>query len=310
MPEATGHITKVWRACPVCDTERGEPHLVKGGLQIVQCSRCGMLFANPVEARYVTGEFYDQLATPFYLSPDKLESDYSPVRFARELRLFRNYCPSGAVLDIGCSTGAFLHALQRQCLNTYSMLGTDVAGPALDYAERQGVPVLRESFLEHDFEARRFRAITFWAVLEHLANPRCFLAKAAELLEPGGHCFILVPNMESIAVRLLGKRYRYIMDEHLNYFTAATLKLIVAREPAFEIVALKTTHFNPVVIWQDRHSTMERVPDAARMQLLKRTTRWKQNPFAAPARWLYSGMERCLGQLFLADNLTIVVRRK
>ena len=310
MPEATGELSKVWRACPVCDTERRDPHWVKGSLRIVRCSICGMLFANPVKSQLVTGTFYDQLATPFYLSPDKLQSDYSPVRFNRELRLFRRHCRSGSVLDVGCSTGAFLHELQRRHPNDYSVLGTDVVGPALDHAERQGMAVLRESFLEHDFGARRFRAITFWAVLEHLADPRRFLAKAATLLEPGGHCFILVPNMESLAVRLLGPRYRYIMEEHLNYFTAATLKQFIAREPDFEIVTLTTTHFNPMVIWQDHHATTQRVPDAARAQLLKRTTRWKQNPFAAPARWLYSGMERCLGQMFFADNLTMVLRRR
>jgi len=310
MPEAIGELSKVWRACPVCDTERSEPHWAKGGLRIVRCSSCGMLFANPVEARFVTGTFYDQLATPFYLSPDKLESDYAPVRFARELRVFRQHCGGGAVLDVGCSTGAFLHAVQRRFPNEYSVLGTDVAGPALDHAERQGVAVLRENFLEHDFGSQRFQAATFWAVLEHLAEPRRFLAKAASLLEPGGHCFVLVPNMESLAVRLLGPRYRYIMDEHLNCFTAATLKQLVAREPELETVALTSTHFNPAVIWQDRRTTTERVPDAARAQLLKRTTRWKENPFAAPARWIYTGMERCLGRLFLADNLTMVLRRR
>ena len=116
--------------------------------------------------------------------------------------------------------------------------------------------------------------------------------------------------MKSLAVRLLGTRYRYIMDEHLNYFTATTLTQLIARQPDFEIVALTTTHFNPVVIWQDRQETTGRVPDAARAQLLKRTTRWKQNSFVAPVRWLYSGIERCLGQLSLADNLTMVLRRK
>ncbi len=269
-----------------------------------------MLFANPVEGQFVTGAFYDQLATPFYLSPDKLESDYAPVRFNRELRLFRQHCGGGSVLDVGCSTGAFLHALQRRCPITYDVLGTDVVGPALDHAQRQGVPVLRENFLEHDFGARRFHAITFWAVIEHLAEPRRFLAKAATLLEPGGHCFVLVPNMNSLAARLLGPRYRYIMDEHLNYFTAATLKRLVAGEPDFELVALTTTHFNPIVIWQDLRSASERVPDAQRAQLLKRTTRWKENRFATPARWLYSGIESCLGRMFLADNLTVILRRR
>ena len=42
-----------------------------------------MIYANPIEEGWATGLFYDQLAAPFYLSPDKVESDYSPVRFTR-----------------------------------------------------------------------------------------------------------------------------------------------------------------------------------------------------------------------------------
>jgi 2-polyprenyl-3-methyl-5-hydroxy-6-metoxy-1,4-benzoquinol methylase len=269
-----------------------------------------MLFANPVEAEFVQGAFYDRLAAPYYLSLDKLESDYAPVRFVRELRLFRRFCAGGSVLDVGCSTGAFLHQLGNRFPGDYATLGTDVAGPALDYAESRGVPVLRTPFLEHDFGEQRFDAVTFWAVLEHLAEPGKFLAKAAAVLKRGGHCFVLVPNMNSLAMRWLGTRYRYIMDEHLNYFAAGTLRRFVGREHGFVIVALKSMHFNPVVIWQDWRSHERRVPDADRARLLRRTTGWKQNPLLAPVRWMYAGVERSLGGFFLADNLVMVLRRR
>jgi len=301
---------RIWRDCPVCGTERGEPHFAKGPLRVVRCSRCGMIFANPVEAQFVGGAFYDRLAAPYYLSPDKLESDFAPVRFARELRLFRRFCRSGSVLDVGCSTGAFLHQLANRFPENYTTLGADIAGPALDCAESRGVPVLRKPLLEHDFAGQQFDAVTFWAVLEHLAEPRKFLAKAAALLKPGGHCFVLVPNMRSLAVRCLGARYRYIMDEHLNYFTAGTLRRLVAQERAFAIAALKSTHFNPVVLWQDWRGGAQRVPDTERARLLRRTTGWKQNPLLAPVKWIYAGAERFLGRFRLADNLVIVVRRR
>src|SRR5690349_6873681 len=98
MNDATGSAKKVWRPCPVCALEGGDLHWVKGTLRVVRCSRCGMLFANPVETQFTQGTFYDQLAKPYYLSADKLESDYAPVRFRRELRLFRRYCLKGSVL--------------------------------------------------------------------------------------------------------------------------------------------------------------------------------------------------------------------
>ena len=294
----------------MCGTERGEPYFAKGSLRIVRCSRCGMIFANPIGTEFVEGSFYDQQAAQYHLSPDKLQSDYAPVRFERELRLFRRFCRQGTVLDVGCSTGAFLHQLARRFPGDYVILGADVAGPALDQAESRGVPVLRSPFVEHDFGGQQFDAVTFWAVLEHLAEPRKFLVKAATVLRPGGHCFVLLPNMKSLAVRWLGPRYRYIMDEHLNYFTARTLRRFVGTERAFAIVELKSTQFNPVVLWQDWHGGTRRVPDTERASLLKRTTAWKQNPLLTPMKWIYGGVERLLGCLRLADNLVIVLRRK
>ncbi len=269
-----------------------------------------MQFANPVETRFLEGEFYDQRAVPYYLSADKLESDYAAVRFHRERKLFRQYCKRGAVLDIGCSTGGFLYQLNQQFPADYELLGTDVAGPALDYAESRGVPILRSSFLDHDFAGKRFDAVAFWAVLEHLNQPRRFLAKAATVLKPGAHCFVLVPNMKSLAVRLLGRRYRYITPEHVNYFTAETLRRMIAREPAYRLLAMKTTHFNPVVIWQDWRQKRDAVPDAERARLLKRTTSWKSNPLLAPVRVAYGAAEGLLSHLRLADNLVAILQRR
>ena len=284
--------------------------MAKGSLRLVRCSRCGMVFANPVEEQYLTGTFYDQLATPFYLSPQKLESDYAPVRFRRELRLFRRYCRSGDVLDVGCSTGAFLHQLTQRFDGAYRVLGVDVAGAALDHAEGRRIPVLRGSFLELDFGARRFDAITFWAVLEHVPEPRMFLARAAALLKPGGYCFVLVPNMESLAVRWLGRRYRYIMPEHLNYFRRDTFRRLFDREPALEVQTLRSMHFNPAVIWQDRRRrSREFVPPAERARLLQRTTAWKQSALLLPLCAAYALTERFLATLSLADNLVVVARR-
>lgn len=267
-----------------------------------------MAYANPVEAELASGRFYDRIGTSFYLSPDKLESDYAPVRFQRELRLFRSFCARGRVLDVGCSTGAFLFHLKGA--GDYRVLGTDVAGEALDYAASRGVDVLRAPFLEHDFGDRRFDAVTFWAVLEHLVDVRAFLARAARLLAPGGHCFVLVPNLHSLAHRLCGPRYRYVMPDHVNYFSPETLQALARREPEFEVRCLRSTHFNPIVIAQDLRGRDARVPDAERARLLQRTTRLKQNPWLKPAHVLYRGAERFLGAFLLADNLVLVLRRR
>ena len=296
------------RPCPVCGSENARPFVTKDGLRLVRCGDCAMIYVTPVPAAMASGEYYDQAGAEYYLSKAKLESDYAAVRFVRELKLFRAYCPQGSVLDVGCSSGAFLYQLRERYPGQYSVLGTDVSGAPLDYAESSGLPVVRGNFLQHDFGGQRFDAVTFWAVLEHLADPKDFLKRARELLKPGGACFILVPNMRSLAIRLLGSRYRYIYAQHLNYFTRATLRKLAEQE--FSVVRVCSTHFNPIVIWQDWRQGGREVSNRERAALLERTTAYKQSALMKPLKLAYGIAERALAMLDLADNVTMVLRKR
>ncbi len=291
-----------------------------------------MVYANPMPSDMVSGEFYDTEGAGYYLSPAKLESDYADVRFERELRLFRKFCLRGKALDVGCSSGAFLFQLKKCWPGDYEILGTDVSGPPLDYAESRGVPVVRGNFLESEFGGDRkpsaphpgplpvgrgegdrrpgaaFDAVTFWATLEHLAEPKKFLTKAHAILKPGGLCFVLVPNLKSLAMRLLGARYRYVYPQHLNYFTSETLARLAGAN--FAVVEIQFTHFNPIVIWQDWRGGGREVSNQERGELLARTTAYKRKPWMKPVKWAYTLAEKTLAAAGLADNLTLVLRKE
>ena len=113
--------------------------------------------------------------------------------------------------------------------------------------------------------------------------------------------------MRSLAVRLLGANYRYIFKEHLNYFTPASLRQFAGRE--LQVLKLASTHFNPVVIWQDYRRDGRDVSRKERAQLLKRTNAWKKSGLLAPAKLIYRGTEMALGKLLLADNLVAIARK-
>jgi 2-polyprenyl-3-methyl-5-hydroxy-6-metoxy-1,4-benzoquinol methylase len=298
------------RACPVCGGVRHEFHSAKADLILVRCSTCGMVFVSPMPLEMATGSFYNNPAEggAYYLSPQKLESDYSPVRFTRELTLFRRYCPHGRVLDVGCSTGAFLWQLTRHFPEAYTALGLDASGPALDYAESRGVPVHRGDFLEMPESSPGYDAITFWAVLEHVAEPRRFVEKASRLLAPGGRCLILVPNCRSLAFRVLGRKYRYVYRQHLNYFDATTLKRLLGDH--LNLLEVTFTHFNPVIVWQDWRSGGQPVENEERAALLSRTTAWKRGRAGRMLGGLYLGTERLLRAAGWADNIVIIGQKK
>lgn len=294
------------RACPVCDEKEAVPYLRKLELQLVRCVRCSMIYANPVPMEMATGNFYDKAGSE-YLTAAKLESDYADVRFQRELELFRSYCKSGSVLDVGCSSGGFLYQLKKRLPDEYRVLGTDVSTEPLAHAAKMGVPVVKGEFLTQSFEDK-FDAVTFWAVMEHLSQPKAFLKKAVSVLKPGGYCFILTPNMNSLAVRLIGSKYRYIFPEHLNYFTPQTMQKFVGQE--LTVVGMKSTHFNPLVIWKDFRGGERNISRAERVKLLKRTTGYKQSRWMSPIGIVYQATESLLGNFFLADNVAIVGRKE
>jgi SAM-dependent methyltransferase len=265
-----------------------------------------MIYVPTVESAFSSGDFY-QKAGVEYLAAEKVGSDYSPVRFAREVKLFRRHCQSGNVLDVGCSSGGFLYRLNQLHPRDYRVTGTDVSIGPLEYAEKRGIPVIRENFLSDSFPAETFDAITFWAVLEHVAEPRKFLKRAHQRLKPGGVCFVLVPNMNSLAVKLLGAKYRYILSEHINYFTQQTLDRLVGS--LFQVVEWKQTHFNPLVIVKDARGAAKEVSRQERSQLLAKTTAYKQNPLLAPVKVMYGAAEKILATAGLADNLAVVLKK-
>lgn len=297
------------RRCPLCAADPPtHPSLRKNHLALVRCPRCSLVYANPLPPESHQSH-YDNLGRPFYLSPDKLAGDYASVRFERELTWLRRFCPAGEVLDVGCSTGAFLHQLNHRFPGSYQPTGIEISRAALQHARQQGLNVIDASLLDHDFGSRRFDAITFWAVLEHLPDPAAFLRRASNLLRPGGHCLVLVPNWNSLARRLLGTRYRYILAQHVNYFTRRTLADSLRRHGHFEVLTQGGSHFNPMVLWQDwRRGNSEEVPDAERAALLARTTRMKQSSWLKPARILLHLAESLLATAGLADNLWAVGR--
>jgi SAM-dependent methyltransferase len=295
----------IHRACPVCAANTNSPLLAKESVNLVRCNACAMIFASPVAESYVNGSFYEDAGRPFYLSPEKLAGDYSPVRFTRELRLFRQACASGKVLDVGCSNGAFLFQLGQRFPDDYQLFGTDVSSPALDFAESKGIRTIQSDFLADDFPGHGFDAITLWAVLEHVSEPARFIRQAARFLRPSGVCIVLVPNWHSLARRVLNARYRYILGQHLNYFGERTLRRLVASH--FEVVRIVYTHFNPFVIKEDLRGAREPT-SAERAQLLQKTNRLKvgKGGFLKAG---YNAVEATLSMFHLTDNVALVLRK-
>jgi SAM-dependent methyltransferase len=117
-----------------------------------------------------------------------------------------------------------------------------------------------ERELPAEARARRYDAVLFCHVLEHLRDPADAVRRAAALLRPGGACLIAVPNVLVWHQRTkfaLG-RFEYeaagIMDEtHLRFFTYETAaRHLLARAPSLSIVERRVTGSVPLGVLRRR----------------------------------------------------------
>lgn len=132
----------------------------------------------------------------------------------------------GRLLDIGCGDGAFGVYLREAGWTIY---GVEFHPVGAARARANGLEVFEGNFTRGDVPWRDLDVVRLWHVLEHLSEPRAALAKAYQLLAPGGELIIGVPNAAALYRRIFGSRWAAIQaPQHLIHFTAGTLRRMVA----------------------------------------------------------------------------------
>jgi 2-polyprenyl-3-methyl-5-hydroxy-6-metoxy-1,4-benzoquinol methylase len=235
--------------CPSCDSGAFTRLFVKRGYPIVRCDDCGLVFSNPqVDESLVLDEYREGGSNDLWVdvltSPRQLELDQE--KFGEILTELEPYRGDGRLLDIGTSIGLFLRlALDRGWTGT----GTEFGRRALAYArEELGLDVSDARIEELDGE---YDVVTVLSVLEHVNRPRAFLREISRLLKPGGAAYFIVPNVDSLACRVLHERAAtFDGRNHLVYFSPRTLREVLDRE-GFDVVRTRTrvASLDPVLEW-------------------------------------------------------------
>ena len=238
--------------CPLCGGNRHSELFVKRGFPIVRCEQCRLVFANPqVDESLVLDEYRgggsSELWVDVLTSERQLELDR--VKFNEildELESFRN---GGRLLDVGTSIGLFLHLAVKR---GWRGIGTEFGERALAYARDElGLDVSPKRVDELALERESLDVVTLLSVLEHVNEPRAMLAELAQLLRPGGALYVIVPNVDSLACRVLHERAAtFDGRNHLIYFSPQTLRDLMERE-GYEVVTMRTriSSLDPVLEW-------------------------------------------------------------
>jgi SAM-dependent methyltransferase len=168
----------------------------------------------------------------------------APHRWRARKSAFAPYKQSGALLDLGCSSGAFLESLRGE---TWRLYGIEMSAETAKTAEaRSGAQVFVGDVPEAPFGPESFDVITCFDVLEHLYEPQRVLARVSEWLKPGGIFYVLVPNIDSAEARVFGSYWHGLeLPRHLFHYSPAALKHL-AESVGLRAVSVETRR-NPAV---------------------------------------------------------------
>ena len=244
--------------CPVCG-QMGAQEWLRGpdrfhGRQeeytLVRCPGCSLVWlSNPPQP--------SEMHLHYTAAYDKLISASgrnSPHRWRERKSALTPHKQSGAILDLGCSSGSFLESLKG---GEWKLHGIEMSKDCAQVAEvKTGAQVFVGDILEAPFRPESFDVITCFDVLEHLYEPRRVMAKVGEWLKPGGIFYVLVPNVDAAEARVFGGYWHGLeLPRHLFHYSPASLKFL-ANSAGLREVSLETRR-NPAVgtslryVWDD-----------------------------------------------------------
>ncbi|PYQ26250.1 MAG: hypothetical protein DMF81_00140 [Acidobacteria bacterium] len=193
--------------------------------QMVRCLSCGLHYVRPrlrwdlILEGYRAGNdesFVSQVAfreRTFRRGLDRIEAAARP--------------PGRRVLDVGAAGGSFL-AVARQ--RGYQPAGCEPSAWMCDFArEHYGLSLNPGTVFDLPLAAGSIDLLTLWDVIEHTPDPRAVLEKAHQLLAPGGVLAISYPDYGSLAARLMGRRWVFLLTVHLYYFDPRTMAEMLRR---------------------------------------------------------------------------------
>lgn len=214
-------------------------HMYGDPLEIVVCSRCGLVFLNPQPTREALDEFYREeyyQETHHYSDIDALKSAKIWQRDFLFTWLVENIperINDRDILDIGSGFGVWLQWFDR----SNRLSGIDSSKQASKIAQELfGINAYQMDFLANDLKDRQFDLITGLAIIEHFNDPLEALIELNRLLKNDGYLYLQTPDIHGLVLRQGISRYFKVV--HTFYFSILTLSSLLTKA-GFDIVSTR-----------------------------------------------------------------------
>lgn len=227
--------------CPVCNSDNisnykiVKDHTVSNeSFVIMKCGNCNFQFTNPRPDAENISQFYksEDYISHTNKGNNPINVIYLLVRkysTSIKIKLINSVTkkPKGKILDYGCGTGYFLHAIQKEGWKVY---GVEPDTEARKIAESELGFTLEKNIKPLVKKAEKFDVITLWHVLEHIHDLNGIINQLKTLLKEKGKLIIAVPNIDSLDNKLYDEDWAaYDVPRHLYHFNKETMKTLILK---------------------------------------------------------------------------------
>jgi 2-polyprenyl-3-methyl-5-hydroxy-6-metoxy-1,4-benzoquinol methylase len=219
------------RPCPICGSDNvcallSAPdrfHLRKQVYRLNRCSSCGIVWQIDPPQPSEMGLHYTE---EYHKAIMAAGEGSAASRWKDQVNTISKYKTGGALLDIGCSSGAFLGTMKTAAWHLY---GIEMeAATAQRARQASGAEVFVGDVMDAPFAPSSFDAITAFDLIEHVYDPRQFLTKVLEWLKPGGIFYAQTPNIDSWEAKFFETHWFGLeLPRHLFYFSPKSARYVM-----------------------------------------------------------------------------------
>lgn len=192
--------------------------------RMVKCNVCGLVRSDPVAAPDMLSRLYVQSTFTYQDEIANLQATYG-----KYLAILDQYgAQKGALLEIGCGNGFFLHEALRQ---GYDMVqGVEPSTDAIAKADSHIRPFIRPDMMRPGlYKKDQFDVICLFQVLDHLFDPGALLEECMNILKPTGLMLCINHNIAAVSAKLLKQRSPIIDIEHTYLYSPTTISRLFSK---------------------------------------------------------------------------------
>ncbi|CAN5117256.1 hypothetical protein BH11PAT1_BH11PAT1_4850 [soil metagenome] len=227
-----------------------------GRFQIVQCTRCQLVFTSPRPIPSEIGKYYIQ--ENYFGTQDagkKNDLTDSITMFSPMYARIDTEKKPGKILDIGAGTGSFLYYYKQK---GWKVDGVELMKTAVTYAKKHyGITLRNGDFFDFSFTKKSIDVVSLNGALEHVYNPLQTLQRIESLLKDDGLLIFSVPNYASVGRILFGRNwFPWQPPRHLYHYSPKVIKKML-RKAGFTNISITYNYWlqNYYILFQSLRYT-------------------------------------------------------